>query len=243
MGFAVFPIALFIIITEPIMLKKIYLLFAVSLLNGLLYGVNTPYKDSIINAASKLSAEDSIDFILKQSASFISSNPNKAYAFAEKANQMCKQNKFEYELALSDFYKGKAKVELEDYYQAKKYLHDALPYFVSKKDKYKEADTYYSIAISCYYLGEYEESLKKNMDALHIYNKLNKKQDAANTLQNIGLIHHALDDLNKATYYYEQSLEINKELFNDTNIAGLYQNLGIIRHLTITKNQSVFLKS
>jgi signal transduction histidine kinase/CheY-like chemotaxis protein len=222
------PIFIFINITEPTMKKSFKLLLALCLCTNFLFGVNSPKTDSFYSEAGYLSIEDSIDILLQLSVDVLKSNPPKAYIYAERAQKISKHFKIDDKIALSCYYMGKVKVELEDYFQAKKYLNDALPYFKFIKDNYKEAEIDYSIAISCFYLGEYDESLKKNMKALYLYNELNKKQDAANTLQNIGLIHHALNDFNKATYYYEQSLEINKKLLNDTNVAGLYQNLGII---------------
>ena len=124
---------------------------------------------------------------------------------------------------------GEAKIKLEDYYQAKKYLSDALNYFTEQTPEIL-GDCYYLLGKTNYYLAEYEQANKNYRSAIELFEKANDRQRIANTYQNIGLLYHELDDMGKASEYYEKSLAINKELKNDTDIAGLYQNMGIIEY-------------
>lgn len=197
---------------------------------GFIFINYSPAKDSVIAEMNHTPIEDSVDIFIGMSTSQLKTDPAQSFIFAEKAKDLAKQLKSNEKISKALWLMGKAKIELEDYYLAKKVLSEASTYIDYKSKDLFDAEIKYALALSCYYNGEYKEAIENYQHALNIFNKHNKKQDAANTLQNIGLVHHSLDDLKKAVYYYRQALEINIRLKNDTNIAGLYQNLGIINY-------------
>jgi signal transduction histidine kinase/CheY-like chemotaxis protein/Tfp pilus assembly protein PilF len=210
------------------MLQRFGIFITLGLCSILVYAKEGAGTDSFKTATYSVNMDDSVDFLLRFASELVETNPARSYAYAVKARELCSQFKIEEKNAAAFKYMGEAKIELEDYFQAKKYLQDALQYYNTSKSEADIADIQYSLGITCYYLAQYQEAMINYRLALKIYNKLGKKQDAANILQNIGLIHHELDDIDKAALYYKEALEINRELKNDTNVAGLYQNLGLI---------------
>jgi len=210
------------------MSKRLSILLIFCLCSSLLSAKGGGRVDSFNTGINNANIDDSVDLYLRQASELIKINPAKAFYYATKAEHLSSQMKSKAKSALAFKYMGKAKIQLEEYYEAKKYLQDAFHYYSASGTDLEKANINYSLGITGYYLGEYQDAIINYRSALQIYNKLGMKQEAANTLQNIGLIHHELDDINKAALYYKEALDINRELKNDTNIAGLYQDLGII---------------
>lgn len=209
------------------MIKKFGILLAVSLWCGILYGGIGNHQDSFTVGFSPTTLEDSVDYLLHLATVNLDLYPQKAFTQASIAKQISTQMKWDDKKALACKYMGEAKIELEDYYQAKKYLTDALEYFTEGTPKIL-GDCYYLLGKVNYYLAEYEEANTNYRAAIALFEKTGDSRRIANALQNIGLLYHELDDLDNASEYYNKALELNQELENDTNIAGLYQNMGII---------------
>jgi len=209
------------------MIQKFGIFIALSLWCGMLYGGIGYHQDSFIVGVNPTTLEDSVDYLLHLASVNLDLYPQQAFTHASIAKQISTQLKWNDKSAMACKYMGEAKIELEDYYQAKKYLIDAIEYFTEETPKIL-GDCYYLLAKANYYLAEYEEANNNYRSAIALFEKTNDRRRIANTLQNIGLLYHELDDLEKASEYYNKALEINKELKNDTNIAGLYQNMGII---------------
>jgi signal transduction histidine kinase/tetratricopeptide (TPR) repeat protein len=210
------------------MSKRLSILLILSLCSGLLNSKDGGSIDSFRTGYNSANLDDSVDLYLRLASELVKSNPSKAFSYAAAAEHICIQLKSTAKSALACKYMGNAKIQLEEYYEAKKYLLDAFQYYSVSGTEVEKAGINYSLGITGYYLGEYQDAILNYRAALQIYNKLGMKQEAANTLQNVGLVHHELDDINKAALYYKEALDINRELKNDTNIAGLYQDLGII---------------
>jgi signal transduction histidine kinase len=196
---------------------------------GLLIVNNCP-ANYVIAEITHSPNEDSVDVLIGLSSTQLKKNPDQSYNIAEKAKDLAEHLNITDKTAKALWLMGKAKIELEDYYQAKQLLTDASTLYDTLSHDLFEAEIKYALALCCYYNSEYKDAIFNYQYALRIYNKLGKLQNAANTLQNIGLVHHSLDNLDKAIDYYQQALQINIRLHNDTNIAGLYQNIGIINY-------------
>jgi tetratricopeptide (TPR) repeat protein len=209
------------------MTKKFGFLLAIIFWFGLLHGNISINQDSFIVGLNRTTLEDSVDYLLHLASADLDAYPQKAFINASIANKICTQLKWNDKKALACKFMGEAKIKLEDYYQAKKYLKDAIANFSEDMPRIL-GDTYYLLAKANYYLAEYKEANDNYRAAIALFEKVNDRRRIANVYQNIGLLHHELNDLEKATEYYNKSLEINQEIHNDTNIAGLYQNLGII---------------
>jgi signal transduction histidine kinase/CheY-like chemotaxis protein len=206
---------------------KFGFIVSLSLCASILYGNVMNTSDSFITGNNRASLQDSVDYLLNQADQMIESNPSEAFVKAVIAKQISAEYKWEEKRALACKYLGEAKMQLEDFYQAKKYLSDALNYYKNSKSKIT-ADLFFLLGKTNYFLGEYQEANADYREAISYYEKVKDLSQVAKTYQNIGLIHHELDDLSKASLYYNKALELNTILKNDTNIAGLLQNLGII---------------
>lgn len=206
---------------------KFGIVISLSLCVSILYGNITNTSDSFITGNNRASLQDSVDYLLNESDRLVLTNPSAAFSKAAIAKQISAEYKWEEKRALACKYMGEAKMQLEDYYQAKKYLVDALDYYKDSRSKIT-ADLFFLLGKANYFLGEYQEANADYKEAIAYYEKEKDIRQIAKTYQNIGLIHHELDDYEKASFYYNKALEINTTLKNDTNIAGLLQNLGII---------------
>lgn len=211
-------------------MRRQYLLFlALSFCFGFI-NVNKCPANYVITEMNHIPNEDSVDVLINLSAQQLKTEPDKSYHLAEKAKNIAEQLKIDEKTAKSLWLMSKAKVELEDYYQAEKLLSEASMLHDTATEDLFQAEIKYTLALCCYYKSDYKNAIENYQSALKIFSKFGKQQDVANTLQNIGLVHHSLDDLDKAIEYYQKALDINISLRNDTNIAGLYQNIGIIQY-------------
>jgi signal transduction histidine kinase/CheY-like chemotaxis protein/Flp pilus assembly protein TadD len=180
-----------------------------------------------VTGINRADLQDSVDYLLQIASATVETHPNRAFDNAAVAKQISVQYKWNYRALRAYKYMGEAKLELEDYYQAEKYLLDAVQ-LLPEDAPNLSGSLYFSLGKANYYLGDYEQASMSYREALKYFESVNNVYNIAKVLQNIGLVHHNLDDLAKASYYYQKALEINTGLKNDTNIAGLYQNLGII---------------
>ena len=209
------------------MIRRFCFILAISLCTGLLHANKSIDPDSFVTGINRADLQDSVDYLLQIALATVESHPSRAFDNAAIAKQISVEYNWNYRALRAFKYMGEAKLELEDYYQAEKYLQDAIN--LLPKDAPKLAgDLYFSLGKANYYLGDYEQASTSYREALKYFEAEGNVFNVARVMQNIGLIHHNLDDLSKATYYYQKALELNTEIKNDTNIAGLYQNLGII---------------
>ncbi len=206
---------------------KFGIVISLSLCASILYSNVANTRDSFITGNNRASLQDSVDYLLNQANDLVESNPAVAFSKAAIAKQISAEYRWGEKRAIACKFMGEAKMQLEDYYQAKKYLCDALEYYRSQPSA-NTADLYFLLGKTNYYLGEYKEANSDYREAIAYFEKVNDVRQIANVYQNIGLIHHEMDDYDKAGAYYTKALTINTSLKNDTNIAGLMQNLGIV---------------
>jgi signal transduction histidine kinase/CheY-like chemotaxis protein len=211
------------------MIRRFGFIFAMSLCTGLLFANKSIDPDSFVTGINRADLQDSVDYLLQIASATIESHPARAFDNAAVAKQICVQYKWNYRALRAFKYMGEAKLELEDYYQAEKYLLDAIKLLPPDAPNLS-GDLYFSLGKANYYLGDYEQASTSYREALKYFEEVNNIYNIARVMQNIGLIHHNLGDLSKASYYYQKALELNTEIKNDTNIAGLYQDLGIIHY-------------
>ena len=209
------------------MIRRFGIIFAISLCTGQLFANKSIDPDSFVTGINRASLQDSVDYLLQIAAATLEKYPDRAFDNAAVAKQISVQYNWNYRALRAYKYMGEAKLEMEDYYQAEKYLLDAISLLPPDAPNLA-GDLYFSLGKANYYLGEYEQARTSYREALKYFEAENNVFNIARVMQNIGLIHHNLNDLDKATYYYQKALELNTEIKNDTNIAGLYQNLGII---------------
>ncbi len=201
--------------------------FALSLCAGSVSANKISDADSFNTGNNPTNLQDSVDYLLHLAIASIHSYPSKAFLLASKAKQISGQNRWGEKTALANKCMGESKIKLEDYYEAKKYLADALEYY-DKNTPAITGEIYLLLGKTNYFLAEYHEASLNFRSAIDLFEVTEDIESIAKSYQNIGLVHHSLKDLEKASQYYNKALEINKEIQNDTNIAALYQNLGII---------------
>ncbi|MBN1950695.1 MAG: tetratricopeptide repeat protein [Bacteroidales bacterium] len=206
------------------MLRRIEAIVILCLGIGLLIG----NPSSLLASGTKSSAsEDSISYLLHRSGDDMQKYPQYAFNSARQALDIANRlGKADLKAAAAR-YMGQAKLNLEDYFEAKKYLSDALSYLGNENPTWK-GDILFYLASSNYYLAEYEESNLYYRQAIEIFEKKGDKRKIAMCKQNVGLIYHELDDFKSATTYYKDALTLYQEIDNDTNTAAVFQNLGLI---------------
>lgn len=209
------------------MLRTYFLVLVFCLCAGNSNAIKISDADSFQAGNNRTNLQDSVDYLLHLALASIRPYPSKAFLIASKAKQISEQNKWEEKTAIASKYMGESKIELEDFYEAKKYLLDALDFY-DESTPAVTGDIYLLLGKVNYYLAEYHQASLNYRFAIELFEQTGDIESIAKSYQNIGLIHHSLKNLEKASYYYNKALEINKEIQNDTNIAGLYQNLGII---------------
>lgn len=181
----------------------------------------------LANGTNSGVSADSITYLLHRSRDDVKAYPAHAFNSAQQAFHIAKRADLSDQQAIACRYMGQAKLEMEDYLEAKKYLTDALNYLGDGKPKWK-GDILFYLGSAKHYLAEYEESNQDYREAIDLFRKTGNKRKIAMACQNIGLIYHDLDDLESATSYYEEALQIYREIGSDTNEAAIYQNIGLI---------------
>jgi signal transduction histidine kinase len=171
---------------------------------------------------------DSIELFLLESEQSVDSLPLEAAIKAEKARRYADILEMKEQEAFASKILGNAKMNLEEYYEAAKYLQSSLQFYTKTKEQKLTGDIHFLLGKTEYYLANYTKSLDHYLKALQIFKVSESKSDYANTLQNMGLLFVEMDDLTKALEYTKAALAINIELGTKKNIAGIYQNLGII---------------
>jgi hypothetical protein len=95
--------------------------------------------------------QDSVDYLLNQANDLVESNPAVAFSKAAIANRSALNTGWGEKRAIACKFMGEAKMQLEDYYQAKKYLCDALEYYRSQPSA-NTADLYFLLGKTNNYL-------------------------------------------------------------------------------------------
>lgn len=185
-------------------------------------------QDSFVGTTGNIGLRDSVDYLLTVAQEEIDSFPIDSYQKASRVRELALRTRMPRKGAIAAKLMGEAKINIEEFYEAKKFLSEALSYFNTVEADPLLAETYYLLGITNYYLGDYDNSIYQYQQAIQYFRKHNMQQEVANSLQNIGLVHHEINDLETATDYYKQALDINEQLGKLVNIAGLNQNLGII---------------
>jgi signal transduction histidine kinase/CheY-like chemotaxis protein len=173
--------------------------------------------------------KDSIDIYLVKSESLVDSLPSVSVKNAERALEISQNFNLQENVAYASKILGQAKLNLREYYQARKYLSSSAIYY--EKNSSKEvmlAKISYLQGLTEYYLTNYTDAINFYLKASKIFQKHGLKTEYSSVLQSLGLVYHSLKETDKAEAYYIQSLNIGLELKNAENIANTYQNLGIL---------------
>jgi signal transduction histidine kinase len=172
--------------------------------------------------------KDSIDIYLLKSELLVDSMPAFSAKLADRAMLLSDHfNMLESE-AYSSKILGQAKINLQEYYEARKYLSSAAKYYESNNKVNVLGNILYLQGLAEYYLSNYSGALDFYSNASTIFQKNKLKKEYANVLQNLGLVYYSLKQPERAADYYNQSLDIYLEIKDNENIAGIYQNLGIL---------------
>ncbi len=174
---------------------------------------------------------DSIGIYLYLSEEACNTNPQKAALLSNRARKISNLLNLDEQEAYASKILGESKINLEEYYEALKYLNLALSYYENTKNKFLTGEIHYLLGFTQYHLANYTNSLDHHLKALQVFGENEEtRTQYASTLQNMGMLFHAMNDLVKAMEYYSSALEINIDLDNKENIASLYQNLGILSY-------------
>ncbi|MGD2035010.1 MAG: tetratricopeptide repeat protein, partial [Bacteroidales bacterium] len=127
--------------------------------------------DSFNTGNNPTNLEDSADYLFHLSQASLKQYPSKAFLLASKAKQIAEQNNWNTKKALANKYMGEAKIELEDYYEAKKYLSDALKFY-DESSPAIAGDIYLLLGIANYYLAEYHQANLNYRSAIEMFESM-----------------------------------------------------------------------
>jgi CHAT domain-containing protein/Tfp pilus assembly protein PilF len=102
----------------------------------------------------------------------------------------------------------------------------ALPFFESSKDHYRQALTLMEIGSIHAGLGEFQRALECNEQALPLFRIVGKRISESNILNSIGGVHHVLGNLPKAREYYRQALSVLPKGSEPNTQAAILSNIG-----------------
>lgn len=172
--------------------------------------------------------KDSIDIYLLQSEILVDSMPAKSARLAERAIILSEYFKMPERRAYSCKILGHAKLNLQEFYEARKLLSIASNFYEKSGKEVVLGNILFLQGLTEYYLSNYNGAISYYLKSSGIYQKQNLKAENAKVLQNLGLVYYSLKQLDTAEEYYNQSLTIFSELKNNEKIAETYQNLGIL---------------
>jgi len=196
-------------------------------------------EDSLINLIST-SANDTIvaDALNKIAWIYIHSNPDTAFALAEKQSEFAERAAVSSDEKMS----RKGRIQMSNImnikavsYWVKGEYENALYYFQLSLDGYQElnhedasAKVYNNIGALYYQKGEYPLSLEYYLKALTIHEKNEYFIGIANVYNNIGLIHYSQGELELALEYMQKTLAMNESIGNTKKRATQIGNIGMI---------------
>ncbi|OFY67300.1 MAG: hypothetical protein A3H98_02265 [Bacteroidetes bacterium RIFCSPLOWO2_02_FULL_36_8] len=160
----------------------------------------------------------------------ISSKPEKALEYAQRALELAENTKWKKGIAATLGNVGLVYWNQGDYPKALEYYFRALKIDKELGNKNGIAGHLGNIGIVYWNQGDYPKALNYYFRTLKIGEELGDKKRIAIQLGNIGLVYDEQGNNPKALDYYFRALKINEELGNKNGIAICLGNIGIVYH-------------
>ncbi len=206
------------------------LLITVCLTTGFLsMAQNLKISDSLeLALALEKDPQNKVEILNKQTEAFITSDPDRALAFAHRAfdigeEQNLQEGKLISLINMAEIYWSKTNLKASLQYAT---IAKELARSLNKLTDYAEA----LLIIGKIYtdLGDYEKSSELNYEALKILEQQDDKIGIGKAINRIGYVYFEQENYDKALEYYLKSLTIAREIKDQTGIARGLNNVAAI---------------
>jgi len=190
------------------------------------------HRESLLKAIDGVEEEVSDDELILKVLDAISDIRNtseeKALKYVSHAFQLAREVNFIEGIVYAGTIMGDMYWHQGDFKLSLEYLHLALQYNYTLKDKDYEALINKGIGNSYLKIGFLKEALKHYTDALGVYEVLENENERGTIYNNIGVVHKEKGEYEKALSYYLKSLNIKKNTEDYRALANVYLNVGIL---------------
>ncbi len=209
-----------------------------SILFPVLLFANTQTKiDSLENVLLTIQEDTGkVNLINELADIYLSTSPEKAHKYANKALKLAKKLSYKQGLATSLYHIGRIYYYWSEYEKAIEYYQQSLKIYeelANSPDSAEATSGKKGIAISLgnigvvyTHLSNYKKSIEYYKKSLKIDEELNNIQGIAYSLNNIGTVYSIQKNYEEALEYYQRSIEIYRDLDNKQGIAMTLNNIG-----------------
>lgn len=206
------------------------LLFAISLIISFLsVAQNLKKSDSLeLALALEKDPQSKVEILNKQTEIFITSNPDRALAYAHRAFDIAEEQNLQESKLIS-------LINMAEIYWGKTNLKASLQYATRAKELARSlnklidyAEALLIIGIIYTDLGDYEKSSELNYEALKILEQQDDKIGIGKAINRIGYVYFEQENYDKALEYYLKSLTIAREIKDRIGIARGLNNVAAI---------------
>ncbi len=207
----------------------------------LLFFVPTKAKNSLdglkINLITEKVAKEQINTLQKVGESYVTSHPDSALFYYNRAIKHCIAHNFDEECAT--ILNKKAIVLIKQGNQeAQEVLNTAKKIYTQLGDTLGVASIEKNLGNYYYYQKNYDKALKQYLLAYEIYSKLEDKATLSKLLNNIAILYRYDKEYTRASEIYQQSLQLKKELKDSVGMGKTLMNLGSLQ--MYTKQKTLF---
>jgi tetratricopeptide (TPR) repeat protein len=185
--------------------------------------------DSLKRLISKTDSEsDKVDFLVKISANYRSTDLNKALANIEEALKIAKEIKDTSRILLCIEYKGGIIEDLGQNQEAINVLSKGLSLAQKYGNKEILSDYYLKVGWLYEFTADYDMALDFFKKRLQIKKDLKDKEGISITHNYLGIIYEEMGEYNNAIIELKKSLRIAKEINNSELMSHAYNNIGLV---------------
>ena len=153
------------------------------------------------------------------------SNPQRAFALADEAEQRARAEHEHGHHSRALFIKGGVQADFGQHAEALSHYHQALKLARLARNPAMQGSILNGIGIVHFEQGEYPQAITTWEQSLGIKEELGDRESQATTLQNLGMIYNILGQHEQALEHYNKSLSINIEFGNQRGTSRAYHNI------------------
>lgn len=182
--------------------------------------------ESVSNRQERIDALNALAWELRHS------DPHRALALSEEAQQLACEEEFEthpYQKGVAESLRnmGRIYLQLSQYQLALSLSLEALALFEKLGDSAGQVDTLITIGQVHFELGNYPYALESQLEALRINEQVGDKGNAATALNLIGLVYQRTGDYGAALSHFRRSWHIFREIGDRAGEANTLANMSL----------------
>jgi len=175
-----------------------------------------------------LQSPEQLPGLLRLAKHYLSTNPNLAATYAEKAESLAIATGKPEARARALKVRGDAQQYTAQYLAAESIYLELLPLYPEPQYPMERSETLNELGNVNGYMGRYELALRKYLESYTIKTNVGDHYGLAKLSNNIGLLYYRLGNYDKAMEYYEQALNISKDIEAPQIEASTLTNLGFL---------------